>query len=500
MKKVILAILDGVGYSKKNNGNAFKEADTPNFDYLINKYPYSFLSTSGEDVGLPNGQMGNSEVGHLTIGAGRVHLMPLMRINNAILDGSFFENKEFLKAIDHAKDNNSKLHILGMLSDGGVHSSIEHIFRLIDMAKDNGIENLYLHVFLDGRDTLPNVAMEYLNMLDDYLNKSGVGKVATVSGRYYAMDREGIWDLTKRAYDAICFGIGKSAKDFKSMINECYASLISDEFVPPYVFDKDGIISDNDSLIVANFRPDRLTQLFWAITDNNFPYFNHKYLNNICCVTMMEVDNKIKCSNAFLHDEIKNTLGSVLDYNNYRVLRIAEYSKFPHVTRFFDGDMDIEYLNTDKIKIPRCGALTYDLYPKMSSYEVTNKIKEVIDKYDFILVNYANGDMVGHTGNYKAGLEAIGALDDNLGMLYELAISNDFILVVTADHGNIEEMIDEGNNVLTSHSLNPVYFIICDEGYKLKDGGLKDVAPTILDVLDIDIPKEMTGLSLIDKN
>ena len=499
MKKAILAILDGVGYSERLEGNAFKNADTPNFDSLISKYPYSFLSASGEDVGLPNGQMGNSEVGHLTIGAGRIHLMPLMRINQSIKDGTFFENKEFLNAINHAKENNSKLHILGMLSDGGVHSSINHIFRLIDMAKNNGINNLYLHIFLDGRDTLPNVAMEYLNLLGDYLNVSGVGRVATVLGRYYAMDREGMWDLTKCAYDAIVKGIGKSAIDFKSMINECYASRISDEFIPPYVFDKDGILTSNDSLIVANFRPDRLTQLFWAITDNNFPHFQVSNLENIYTVTMMEVDSRIKCFNAFSHEEISNTLGSVLDYNNYRVLRIAEYSKYPHVTRFFDGDKDIEYLNTDKIRVAKCDVSTYDLYPKMSAYEVTDKINEVIDKYDFVLVNYANGDMVGHTGNYKAAVEAVLALDENLGRLKKIADDNGFTLIVTADHGNIEEMFDNAGNVLTSHSLNPVYFIVCDDCYQLKNGGLKDVAPTVLDILGIDIPKEMTGVSLIDK-
>ena len=500
MKKAILAILDGVGYSERLEGNAFKNADTPNFDALINNYPYSFLNASGEDVGLPNGQMGNSEVGHLTIGAGRIHLMPLVRIDKSIEDGTFFENKELLNAINHAKENNSKLHILGMLSDGGVHSSITHIFRLIDMAKNNGIKSLYLHIFLDGRDTLPNAAMEYLKLLDDYLETSGVGRVATVLGRYYAMDREGMWDLTKCAYDAIVKGIGKSAIDFKSMINECYASRISDEFVPPYVFDKNGIIEDNDSLIVANFRPDRLTQLFWAITDKDFPYFQVNNLKNIYTVTMMEVDSRIKCFNAFSHEEISNTLGSVLDYNNYRVLRIAEYSKYPHVTRFFDGDKDVEYLNTDKIKIPKCDVATYDLYPKMSSYEVTDKISEVIDKYDFILVNYANGDMVGHTGNFKAGVEAVLALDDNLGKLRKIAEDNNFTLIVTADHGNIEEMVDEDGNVLTRHSLNPVYFIVCCDDIKLRNGGLKDIAPTILDILGLDIPKEMTGKSLIDRN
>lgn len=499
MKKAILAILDGVGYSERLEGNAFKNADTPNFDSLIKKFPYCFLGASGEYVGLPIGQMGNSEVGHLTIGAGRIHLMPLMRIDKSIEDKTFFKNKEFLNAINHAKKNNSKLHILGMLSDGGVHSSIEHIFRLIDMAKDNGISNLYLHIFLDGRDTLPNAAMEYLNKLDEYLDTCGVGRVATVQGRYYAMDREGMWDLTKKAYDLIVNGIGKSSNDFRSMINDCYGSRISDEFIPPYVFDKNGMIDDNDSLIVANFRPDRLTQLFWAITDNKFPHFQVKKLNNIYTVTMMEVDSRIKCFNAFSHKEITNTLGSVLDYNNYRVLRISEYSKYPHVTRFFDGDKDVEYLNTDKIKVPRCDATTYDLYPKMSAYEVTDKISEVINKYDFILVNYANGDMVGHTGNYKAGIEAVLALDDNLGKLKKIADDNDFTLIITADHGNIEEMIDKDGNVITSHSLNPVYFIVCDNNYKLKNGGLKDIAPTVLDILGLNIPKEMTGKSLIDR-
>lgn len=497
MKKVILAVLDGVGVRDEEFGNAFKLANTSNISNLLKKYPHTLLDACGNAVGLPQGQMGNSEVGHLTIGAGRVVLMALERINASIADGTFFNNVSFLKAIDHAKSCNSKLHIFGMLSDGGVHSHINHIFNLLKLAHENDCSKVYLHLFLDGRDTLPNVALKYLHQLDLYIKDLGVGKIATIQGRYYGMDREGMWDVTKISYDAVVRGIGKKADSFEEMINECYAKKIFDEFIPPYIFDEEGLVDENDSLIVANFRPDRLLQLFWALSDNNFPHFSIKSFYNTLLVTMMPVDERIKCINAFASNHVRKTLGEVLENVGYRSLRIAEVSKYPHVTHFFDGDEDIDYLNTDKIKIPRHDVKTYDLDPKMSSYEVTNKIIELIDNYDFILVNYANGDMVGHTGNMNASIKAIEAVDDNIGLLYKTAVSKNFLLIVTADHGNVEEMLDKDGNVLTSHSLNPVLFIVCDEDKNLKEGTLADIAPTVLDILDIDIPKEMTGVSLI---
>lgn len=497
MKKVILAVLDGMGYRKETKGNAIKMANTPNLDYLLNKYPNTLLEASGNYVGLPDGQMGNSEVGHMTIGAGRTILMSLERINKAIKDKELENNEAIKKAINHAKENNSKLHIFGLLSDGGVHSHIDHILALCLIAKKNNIKNLYLHIFLDGRDTPPKEALTYLNKLNDFINKEQIGKIATIQGRYYAMDREGMWDVTKKAYDAIVNGIGKKENDYQKMLKECYEKNITDEFIPPYIYNEKGMVESNDSLIIANFRPDRLAQLFWAITDKDFPHFKVKELNNLLTVTMMNVSENVKCINAFKPYNIENTLGEVLERNGYKSLRIAEDSKYPHVTHFFDGDKDVEYSHTDKIKVPRKKVATYDLYPKMSAYEVTEEIVNKMNNYDFIFVNYANGDMVGHTGKLDKAIEAVEAIDENVGKLYKACQENNFILLLTADHGNAEEMIDKNNNAITSHTTNPVHLIICKEGYNLNEGSLRDIAPTILDIVDIKKPQEMTGKSLI---
>ncbi len=496
MKKVILAIMDGVGCNKDYPGNAFKLANTPNLDMMLEDYNYGLLKASGEAVGLPKGQMGNSEVGHLTIGAGRVVFQPLEKINQSIKSGEFYKNEEILKAFSFVKENNSRLHIFGMLSDGGVHSHIKHIFALLDMAKKAKIEKVYLHVFLDGRDTLPNVALEYLDKLKIYLLKVKNAKIATVSGRYYAMDRDGCWENVKMAYDAMALGVGKTAKNYQEVIVNSYKEKIYDEFVVPTILDKDGIVQDNDALIMANFRPDRITELFSAFTNPNFDKFDVVKYKNIKLVTMMPVSDSVICSNAFKHEEIKNSLGEVLAKNNLRVLRIAEYSKFPHVTHFIDGDKDIDYEGTVKVKIPRHDVRTYDLDPGMSSCEVTDYIEEHIKDYDVIIVNYANGDMVGHTGNIEACTKAMEVLDNCMGRLYKLACLNDFTLVVTADHGNCDEMLNKDEKVLTAHSLNPVYFIVCDKNYTINKGSLKDVAPTVLSIIGIDIPKEMTGSDL----
>ena len=499
MNKVLLCILDGVGIRKEKEGNALKNANTPNIDFLLKKYPNKNIYASGKYVGLPYNQMGNSEVGHLTIGAGRIIYQSLELINNSIKDKSFYSNKSIINAINHAKKYNSKLHIMGMLSDGGVHSHEKHIYALIDMAKKEGIEKVYLHMFTDGRDTLPNVALKYLDKLKIFLLKYKNTHISTISGRFYAMDRDGMWDNVKKYYDVLVNGIGNKEKNYQDLILHSYKKKVFDEFIEPTIIDPEGIVSDNDAVIMANFRPDRIPELFSAITNPKFDKFETKKLNNIKVVTMMPVSDDVICTNAFGHQEVKNSLGEVLANKDLRVLRIAEYSKFPHVTHFIDGDKDVDYLGTDKVKIARHDVATYDLDPAMSSYEVTDYIEKNIKKYDVVIVNFANGDMVGHTGNIEACIKAMEAVDECLGRLEKLANQYKFTMFVTADHGNCDEMIDKEGRILTSHSLNPVNFIISDDNYVLKDGSLKDIAPTMLNYMGIKIPKEMTGDILTDE-
>ena len=493
MKKVILAILDGFGIRDEEKGNAVKNANTKAIDKLIKEFPNSKLKASGEEVGLPKGQMGNSEVGHITIGSGQIINQPLQKINKSLEDKTFYSNKEILKAIEHAKKNNSKLHILGLLSDGGVHSHINHIFALIKMAKDEGIKDLYIHAFLDGRDVAYNSAELYIEKLESYLKEQKIGKLATISGRYYSMDREKMWDKTKKSYDTI-LGIESTViSDYKTVLKENYRKGIYDEFIPPTIIDKEGIIKDNDALIVANFRPDRIPQLFEAITNENFNHFKTKKLENIYLLTMMPVSVNLKVPSAFTHDKVNNTIGEVLSNEGHRVLRIAETSKYPHVTHFIDGDRDIDLKYTTKILVPRQNVDTYDQKPEMSAEEVTEKIKYLIDDYDFVIVNYANGDMVGHTGNYNAAIKAVEELDKCIRNLYELSFQKDILLVITADHGNCEEMIRDDGKPHTYHTTNKVPFIVCDKKYKVEDGKLSDIAPSLLSILNIKVPKEMTG-------
>lgn len=497
MKKVIFAILDGVGLTDEKQWNAFENANTKALDKLMKEFPNSSLFASGEYVGLPKGQMGNSEVGHTTIGSGRITDQPLHKINKAIEDKSFYKNKAIKECFKHAKTNNSSVHILGLLSDGGVHSHINHILTLIDMAKKSKVKDLYIHVFLDGRDVTYNSAKIYLDELTEYLANKKIGKISTISGRYYAMDRERMWDKTKKCYDTLINGKGDEIKDYNDLIEKSYKEGIYDEFIEPTIIDKEGIIKENDSLIVANFRPDRLPQLFEAICNKDFDYFETKKFKNLNVVTMMPVSDHLNAKHAFSHDKIENSLGEILSKNNYRVLRIAETSKYPHVTHFIDGDKDIDLKYTTKILVPRKDVETYDEDPKMSAEEVTNKIKNLVNDYDFIIVNYANGDMVGHTGNYKAAIKAVETLDKCIRQLYEMCFQKDILLIITADHGNCETMKDEKGNPHTYHTTNKVPFIVCDKKYKVKNGQLQDIAPSILSILGIKIPKEMTGEKII---
>lgn len=495
MKPIVLTILDGFGYSEKKEGNAIYEAKTPNFDALLSKYPHSLLQASGEAVGLPDGQMGNSEVGHLNIGAGRIVYQPLQLINKSIKDKTFFENKEFLGVIYHVRETGGKLHLLGLLSDGGVHSHIEHFYALLKLAKQEGLKEVYIHAFLDGRDTLPDTAITYLDALSQKIKEIGIGKIVDISGRYYSMDRERMWNLTEEYYRVLVDGKGKQIKDYESYIKESYKEGVYDEFIVPALLSTDGTVDNGDGLILVNFRPDRATQLFTAITNPEFKEFPVKKLEHMKLVTMMPVEKTIITTNAFHELDVTNPLGVYLSEKKFHVLRMAEASKYPHVTYFFDGGLELELEGTDKVIIPRKNVATYDLYPAMSSYEMTDKLLEIIADYDVVILNFANCDMVGHTGNFDATVQAVEAVDENLGRIKKKVDELGGLLIVTADHGNAECMLQDGK-VITSHTCNKVPFIICKKDVTVKDGNLSDIAPTMLSLMNLEIPKEMTGKRL----
>lgn len=501
MKKVLLCILDGVGISKKKDGNAFLNAKKPNIDSLLNNYPNSKLDASGEEVGLPAGQMGNSEVGHTNIGAGRIVYQPLGLINSKIKDKTFFQNKNILEVINHTKNNNSKLHIMGLLSDGGIHSHINHLLALIDMVKKNNLSNVYIHIFMDGRDTSPYSGKNYINMLEDKLENTKVGSIATVSGRYYAMDRDNNYDRLKKTYDAMTLGIGEEYKSALDCWQHNQDNEITDEFIIPAVINKKGLIEKNDGIICFNFRPDRIREIGTSLTNSDFSFFDNSNLSNIKMVTMMPVAESVKCLNAYKIEELINTLGEYISTNNISQLRIAETEKYAHVTYFFDGGVEKKLSQCKRILINSPKVSTYDLAPEMSAFEITdNLIKEITtNKPGLIVLNFANGDMVGHTGNYDAAVKAVETLDDCLGKILNNIDLDEYTLIVTADHGNCEVMINDDGTINTQHTTNKVPFIVCDKTLKVKDGKLGDIACSILDIMGIKIPKEMTGNSLIER-
>lgn len=484
MNKVILAIMDGVGLREQVHGNAFKQAKKPTFDYLWNTYPHTTLIASGKDVGLPPGQMGNSETGHLNIGAGRIVYQPLELINEKIDSGEFYKNKEILKLFDTIKNNKSRLQLVGLISDGGVHSHINHLKSLLKMAKDNGIDEIYMHLITDGRDTLYNSGVNYLKEIKDF----GIGKVSTICGRYYTMDRDKNYDRTIKGYDLMVNGVGNNYNSIDELFNNTYKSEIYDEFIKPSLLDKEGLIKENDGIIWFNFRPDRAIQILTKLQEYN---------SNI--VTMMKVSNEIKAPNAFNLQKLDNTLGDYLSKNNLRQLRIAETEKYAHVTYFFDGGVNKEIPLCDRILIPSPKVATYDLKPEMSIEEVTSKLLSVMSNYDVIILNFANPDMVGHTGNMSATIKAVEALDKKLKQIYDESVKLGFTLLVTADHGNAELMIDDDGNIITSHTTSKVPFIVCRNGVRLKEGRLSDIAPTMLELIGLSKPKEMAGNSLIIK-
>ena len=500
-KPVILCILDGCGIAPKNKYNAFDNATKPTFDYLKENFPNTILEASGRPVGLPEGQMGTSEVGHMNIGAGRIVYQSIEMINKAIETGEFFKNENILKVINHTKENNSKLHLMGLISDGGIHSHTDHLLAIVDMCKQNGIKEIYFHLFTDGRDTGIRTAQTFIKKLEDKIDETKIGTITTVSGRYYAMDRDNNYDRLKLAYDAICYGIGEHYNTVKEVFDDQYSKDITDEFILPSIVN-DGKLSDNDGIIVWNYRPDRLREMFTAITNPDEVPMETTKFNNIKFVSMMPINETVKGLTAFTHQEINNGLGEYIANLGLSQLRIAETEKYVHVTHFFDGDKDLELPNSKKILIPSPKVATYDLKPEMSAEEITDNLLAELDKdyLDFVVLNYANGDMVGHTGVYEAAKTAVEFMDKCLKRLYDKVVEKDGILVVTADHGNCDVMVNEDGSVCTTHTTNPVPFIVTKKGLKLKERGkLSDIAPTILSVMELPIPVEFDGEDLIEK-
>ena len=503
-KPLVLCILDGCGVREESDGNAFKNANHPTLDMLMEKYPHSILQASGKAVGLPEGQMGTSEVGHMNLGSGRVAIQPLENISAAVESKELYKNKELLNVMNHVKDNNSNLHIFGLLSDGGVHSHINHALALLDMCKEEGIKNVYFDICLDGRDTYEKSALTYLDELQKKMDEINLGKINTISGRYYGMDRDNNFDRLKLSYDAIVYGEGPVYKNYKDLVEENYKNEKYDEFVIPGIIDKCPL-NDNDGVIAFNFRKDRLREMFTLFTNPkeyepqaNEKGLNVKHFTNLKVVTMYPVTETVKCPHAFNDLDLKNILVDYLHDNHISQLRIAETEKYPHVTFFFDGGKEVEYPDMKKILIPSPKVATYDLQPEMSVYPVTENFLNEVENFDVTIMNLANGDMVGHTGVYEAAVEAVEHMDKCLAKIYHKVVEElDGILIIIADHGNCDMMWDENHNPVTSHTTNPVPCIITKEGIELKDGKLADIAPTMLELMDMKIPEEMTGNSLI---
>ena len=472
----MLMILDGFGDSKVVEGNAIKNANTPNLDRLMKKYPNVDIYTSGKYVGLPDGQMGNSEVGHTNIGAGRIVYQELTRITKSIEDGDFFSNPEFMAAIENCQKNNSKLHILGLVSDGGVHSHIRHLFGLLEMCKRRDFENVYVHCFLDGRDTPPTSAENYITQLQEKMKEKGIGKIASISGRFYSMDRDKRWQRVKKAYDAMVYGIGNKAIDPIKAIEDSYQKEVFDEFVEPTVIcnknsEPVAKIEENDSVIFFNFRPDRARQITRAIVDKNFNEFETKKMNLyfVCFTNYDETMPNVHI--AFKKEQIKNTFGEIISKQGLKQLRIAETEKYAHVTFFFNGGEEKLFPGEDRILVPSPKVETYDMKPEMSAYEVTDKVCEALesDKYDVIILNFANSDMVGHTGNMDAAIKAVEAIDKCIGRISKIIEEKKGNLIITADHGNAEQMIDlKTGDPHTAHTCNPVPTIIVTDEKNIK--------------------------------
>lgn len=504
-KKVILIIMDGWGLGKVKSADAIQNAKVPFVSSLYEKYPHTTLVTCGEDVGLPDGQMGNSEVGHLNLGAGRIVYQELQRINVAIRTGEFAKNEELLSSIRFAKKNNKALHLLGLVSNGGVHSHINHIKAIIDVCKTEGLENVFIHAFTDGRDTDPKSGLGFITDLQNHLN-TAVGRIASVSGRYYAMDRDKRWERVKLAYDCMVKGEGAKATDALAAIEQAYAADITDEFIKPTVITDESqqpvaTIKDGDVAICFNFRTDRCREITEVLTQSDNPEFGMKKLD-LHYTTMTMYDHKFKnVSVIFENDNLNNTLGEVLAANGKKQIRIAETEKYPHVTFFFSGGREEPFPGESRIMVPSPKVATYDLQPEMSAVEITDKLVPEIEKEtaDFICLNYANTDMVGHTGVFSAAITAAQTVDACVNRVVTAALAHGYTVFLTADHGNADYMINDDGTPNTAHTLNLVPFFIIDKDWKgeVKNGKLGDLAPTILTVMGLPVPKEMTGNILI---
>ncbi len=502
-KPLVLCILDGCGLREEKDGNAFANANKPTLNMLFEKYPNSILEASGKSVGLPDGQMGTSEVGHMNLGSGRVAMQPLENITSQIENGDILKNENILEVLNHVKDNNSNLHLFGLLSDGGVHSHINHLFGLLEMCKNNNIKNVYLDICLDGRDTYEKSALTYLDQLQTKIDELGIGKINTISGRYYGMDRDNNFDRLKLSYDAIVYGNAKVYSDYQELIEENYNNGIYDEFVVPGIIDKTPL-QDNDGIITFNFRKDRIREMFTLLSnptayeqDANEKDLVVKNFTNLKTLTMYPVTETVKSPRAFEDLDLKNILVDYLHNNGISQLRIAETEKYPHVTFFFDGGKEVEYDDMKKILIPSPKVATYDLKPEMSVYEVTDSFLKEVTNFDVTVMNLANGDMVGHTGIYEAAKKAVEDMDICITKIFNKIQELNGTLIIIADHGNCDMMWDKDKKPVTSHTTNPVPCIITKEGIELKNGKLADIAPTMLELLNLPIPKEMTGESLI---
>ncbi|MCP3031359.1 2,3-bisphosphoglycerate-independent phosphoglycerate mutase [Halobacillus sp. A1] len=504
-----LIILDGYAIREEEKGNAVKQANTPNFDKYWNQFPHSQLQACGEAVGLPEGQMGNSEVGHLNIGAGRVVYQSLTRINLSIREKEFMENEELVNAVQHAKDNDKAFHIFGLLSDGGIHSHIEHMYALLQLAADHGLEKVYVHAFLDGRDVGQQSAKQYIQQAQDKMDEIGVGQFATIGGRYYAMDRDNRWERVKKSYDAIAYGKGPTSNDPIQSVQNSYDQEIFDEFVEPFVLTDEsgnpvGNMEDEDTIVFYNFRPDRAIQLSRSFANDDFDDFDRgeNAPKDLYVVGMTQYSDAVDAKVAFPPNDLKNTVGEVLANNGLKQLRIAETEKYPHVTFFMSGGREQEFDGEERILIDSPKVATYDLQPEMSAYEVTDALLQELDadKHNAIILNFANPDMVGHSGMLEPTIKAIETVDECLGKIVDKIHEKGGHAIITADHGNSDEVTTPEGNAMTAHTTNPVPVIVTKDGVELrKDGVLGDLSPTLLQLLEVEQPEEMTGHSLIKK-
>jgi len=507
-KPVALIILDGFAFRDETFGNAVAQAKKPNFDRYWSQFPHATLTASGEAVGLPEGQMGNSEVGHLNIGAGRIVYQSLTRLNKSIREGDFFTNQAFLDAVAHVKAHNSKLHIMGLLSDGGVHSHYEHMFALLKLAKQQNVTDVFVHGFLDGRDVGPITALDYIEETEKQMSEIGIGQFASIHGRYYAMDRDKRWDRVALTYNVLVDGVGQTAESAKSGVAASYEREVTDEFVIPFSIQEHGepvaTIGDNDAVIFFNFRPDRAIQLSKVFTNEDFDGFaiSAKHPKNLKFVSFTHYSDEVNAQIAYENDNLKNTIGEVLAMNGKTQLRIAETEKYPHVTFFMSGGREEKFLGEERILIASPKVATYDLKPEMSAYEVTEALLAEIEaeKFDGIILNFANPDMVGHSGMLEPTIKAIEAVDECLGKVVDALLAKGGAAIITADHGNSDEVVTLAGQPMTAHTTNPVPVIVTKPNVVLRNGGiLADLAPTMLELLQVSQPTEMTGQSLIEK-